>query len=288
MWLTTVERFLTRGMARVLIFTSSALTAACSSSASNGRPLVKFSVDKDVVYTPGDWPELVKADVYRPAVIEASPAVLLIHGGSWAENDNRYQMAGIAKQLARRGYLVVNATYRLAPRWNYPAPVEDLRQALNWIKTNAKQLNIDLKRVALYGYSAGGHLAEMVGFKTPPEGLGVRAIIAGATPQDLTLDPDFPVVPVFIGTTFKENPELYRQASPLNNVSTETPPLFIYKGTKDKIVPPEHTYRLLPKLKKNKVRHEVHWVRGRGHISTFLFPDNAVGEAIDFLDREIN
>ncbi|BDS07879.1 hypothetical protein NT6N_29190 [Oceaniferula spumae] len=282
-----MERFLTRGVARVLIFTSSVFMAACSSSSSDGRPLVKYSVEKDVVYTPVDWPEAMMADVYRPDVNAPSPAVLLIHGGSWAENDNRYQMTGLAKKLAKRGYLVVNATYRLAPKWNYPAPVDDLRQALRWMRDNAKQLNIDPSRMALYGYSAGGHLAEMVGFKAPPKGVGIRGIVAGATPQDLTLDPDFPVVPVFIGTSFKEDSELYRRASPLNNVTPDCPPLFIYQGTRDKLVPPEHTYRLIPELDKNKVRYTIHWVKGRGHITTFLFPGDAVTEAIRFLDQEL-
>jgi len=287
MQLTTVKRFFYQGFARALIFASAALTAACSTSSPSGRPLVKYSVEKDVVYTPADWPEAIEADIYRPATNKPSPAVLLIHGGSWAENDNRYQMTSLAKKLAKRGYLVMNATYRLAPKWNYPAPVDDLRQALRWMKENAKQLNIDPNRMALYGYSAGGHLAEMVGFKTPSEDIGVRAIVVGATPQDLTLDPDFPCVPVFIGATFKERPELYTQASPLNNVTPQTPPLFIYQGTNDKIVPPEHTYRLVPKLEKNKVRHEIHWVKGRGHMTTFLFPGNAVSEAIRFLDQEL-
>jgi len=196
-------------------------------------------------------------------------------------------MVGLAKQLARRGYCVMNVTYRLAPEWHYPAPVEDLRQALRWMKQNAEELNIDPQRVALYGYSAGGHLVELVGFHSVPEGIQVRAIVAGGTPQDLTLDPDFPVVPVFLGTSFQKNPAVYKDASPLNNVSSETPPLFIYQGTKDKLVPPEHTYRLLSQLEKNEVEHQVHWVKGRGHITTFLFPGNAIKKAVEFLDREL-
>jgi len=248
---------------------------------------VKYSVEKNVVYTPSGWPEEVKANVYRPEVNTPSPAVLLIHGGSWAENDNRYQMAGIARKLARRGYLVVNATYRLAPRWHYPAPVEDLRKALEWMRDRAGELNIDPQRMAIYGYSAGGHLAELVGFNPVPEGVTVRAIVAGAAPHDLLLDPDFPVVPVFMGTSFQENPEVYKEASPVNNVRPETPALFIYQGTRDKLVPPEHTYRLLPELKKNEVKYHIHWVKGRGHFTTFLFPGRAIIKALEFLDREV-
>lgn len=248
---------------------------------------VNYSTKKNVVYTPKNWPEAVRADVYQPVVEGVTPAVLLIHGGSWAQNDNRYQMRAIAKKLVRRGYLVVNATYRLAPKWHYPSPVEDLRQALCWMRDHAEQLNIDPHRVAVYGYSAGGHLAELVGFQPPPEGISIRAIVAGAAPHDLTLKPDFPVVSQFLGVSYTENPEVYHQASPLNNVSSEIPALFIYQGTKDKLVPPEHTYRLLPQLEKYDARHQIHWVKGRGHISTFIFPRKAVRDAMIFLEKEL-
>ena len=65
------------------------------------------------------------------------------------------------------------------------------------------------------------------------------------------------------------------------------PSLFIYQGTKDKLVPPEHTYRLLPQLEKYNVRYKIHWVKGRGHISTFLFPGSAIRAAMDFMDQEL-
>ncbi|WP_309490894.1 alpha/beta hydrolase [Oceaniferula flava] len=284
---TLAERFGYRGLAQLVIGSSSMVMSACGWSGSGARSLVKFSVEKEVIYTPSDWPQAVRADIYRPLVSHPTPAVLLIHGGSWAENDNRYQMSHLAKKLARRGYLVMNATYRLAPEWNYPAPVDDLREALKWMRDHAKRLNLDPQRIGLYGYSAGGHLAEMLGFQSPPDGVAIQAVVAGATPQDLTLDPDFPVVPVFIGKTFVEDADIYRSASPMNQVTPETPPLFIYQGTKDKIVPPEHTYRLLPKLENHQVHHEIHWVKGRSHISTFLFPGRAIAKAIDFLDRQL-
>ena len=248
---------------------------------------MQYTLRKDVIYTPEEWPEEVRADVYQPDVREAAPAVLLIHGGSWAENDNRYQMRGLAKKLVRRGYLVVNATYRLAPKWYFPAPVEDLKQALCWMRDHAERLNIDPQRIAVYGYSAGGHLAELVGFNSPPEGVFIRAIVAGAAPHDLTLEPDFPVVTQFLGVSYREKPEVYHQASPLNNVRGKMPSLFIYQGTKDKLVPPEHTYRLLPQLEKYNVRYKIHWVKGRGHISTFLFPGSAIRSAMDFMDQEL-
>ena len=270
--------FFYKACARMLIYIPSVLS---------GQSLGKYSLEKDVVYTPADWPEAVRADVYSLVGSGSAPAVLLIHGGSWAGNDNRYQMRSIAKRLAGRGYVVMNATYRGAPKWVFPAPVDDLRQALCWMRDNSKELNIDAERMAVYGYSAGGHLAEMVGFQKPPEGLSIRAIIAGATPHDLTLAPDFPVVTVFLGKTFKEQPELYSMASPMNNVVPESPPLFIYQGMKDKLVPPEHTYRLIPKLEKNKIRYEIYWLKRRGHLTTFLFSDNAICKAIKFLDKEL-
>ncbi|WP_435895957.1 alpha/beta hydrolase [Oceaniferula spumae] len=246
-----------------------------------------YQVTKDVIYTPADWPEKLPANIYKPKADKPTPAILLVHGGSWALGDDRYQMSAIARRLARRGYLVMNVTYRMIPEWFFPEPADDLRQALVWLQDHAEELNVDLQRVGLFGYSAGGQLAEIVGMQDSSTGMKVGAIVAGATPHDMSLLADEDVVKVYLRGEIHDYPDDYRAASPLYNVRKNGPPMFLYHGASDGIVIPLHTIRMAKELAKNGIRHEVYWVKGRGHVTTFLFQSQAVGKAIDFLDREL-
>ncbi len=244
-----------------------------------------YTVRKNIVFTPQDWPAPVRGDLYRPTSQKHSaPGILLVHGGGWTGKDGRWQMDPIAKKLAKRGYVVMNVTYRLAPRWIYPAPVEDLKQALGWMRANAAETEMDPNRVAVFGYSAGGYLAALVGLD---ETMEIRAIVAGGSPSNLALYPGGDLVPQFLGGTKQEIPERFAEASPVNHVTPRSPPVFLYHGGADRLVPPEHAWEFASALQEQKIPHELFWVEGRGHIATFLMPGKSVDEAIAFLDREL-
>ena len=157
---------------------------------SRQRVLVKsgYTLTRNIIYTPADWPVPVKGDLYRPRTAGPAPAVLLVHGGGWTGKDGRWQMHPIAEKLAKRGYIVMNVTYRLAPRWNYPAPVDDVGQALAWMRENAAAHGIDTRRISLFGYSAGGYVAAHVAFRDRSEEK-IVALVAGGTPSDLRFYP---------------------------------------------------------------------------------------------------
>lgn len=242
----------------------------------------RYMVRKNIVYTPENWPVPVMADLYRPPGKAPAPAVLLVHGGGWTGSDGRWQMDPIAKKLARRGYAVLNATYRLAPRWTYPAPIEDLQEAVKWMRDHAAEEGIDPNRIAAYGYSAGGYLATLTGLN---DDMHIRAIVAGGTPSDLTFYHGGSLVPQFLGTSLRANPGRFYEASPVNHVTPNSPPVFIYHGTADQLVQPEHAMRLAAAFERNNVPHETYWIEGRDHIAAFLLPGESVDRAIDFLDR---
>jgi acetyl esterase/lipase len=246
-----------------------------------------YAVTRDIVYTPEDWPERVLGDLYRPRTQRKSPAVLLIHGGGWTGKDGRWQMNPIAIQLARRGYVVLNVTYRLAPRWHYPAPIEDLREAVKWMRQHAVENGIDPERIATFGYSAGGYLAAFTGLIEGAESARIRAIVAGGAPSDLTFYPGGDLVPQFLDGTQQQIPERFREASPVNYVTRKSPPMFLYHATGDQLVKPEHPLAMIYALEKSGVAHESYWIEGRDHIEAFLFPAGAVNAAVDFLDREM-
>lgn len=207
-------------------------------------PPVKSRVGSDVVYTRLSWPEALTADVYRPAGTAPAPAVLLLHGSGWRDGGSRWQMHGIARKLVKRGYVVVNAEYRFIPDVRYPAPLEDAREALRWMKSHSTEYGIDPKRIATFGYSAGGYLAALVALDDESGAAGVRAVVAGGAPFDLEFYARGDLIPVYLGGGLHEIPEVYRDASPVNHVRRSSPPIFMYQGTRDRLVRPEHALRM--------------------------------------------
>lgn len=253
-------------------------------SRSRGSLQSRYAITRDIVYTPATWPAPVLGDLYQPIGVKSAPAVLLVHGGGWTGSDGRWQMAPIAKRLAKRGYAVFNVTYRLAPRWIYPAPVDDLKQAVEWMRSHAQENGIDPRRIAAFGYSAGGYLAAMTGFD---ESLKIRAIVAGGAPSDLSLYPGGDLVPQFLGGTRDKIPQRFREASPVNHITPDSPPVFIYHGGADKLVPLEHAWEFSAALEKKGVTHEVFWLPHRDHIPAFLMPGRSVDKAVEFLDHHL-
>ncbi|MDO9452833.1 MAG: alpha/beta hydrolase [Stagnimonas sp.] len=246
-----------------------------------------FTVKTDVVYTPKDWPQVLKANIYLPDMAGPLPAVLLIHGGGWAAPDRRKDMHSIAARLAKRGYVVVNATYRFAPQYTYPAPVDDLREALKSMHKHAAALKIDPNRVAAMGYSAGGHLAAMLGVLDGPPEVRVQAVVDGAGPSDLRKFEEGTLVSEFLGGTQAQVPQQFIDASPVTHVSKDDPPFFFYHGTLDLLVPDDHSRDFKAALDAVGVHTEWFKQHGLGHVTAFVNDGAAIDAALEFLDREL-
>lgn len=278
---------------RHLIAVAALLLSSCAShigkpDAPPPAPVAStFTIARDVVYTPAGWPQALKADVYQPSGAGAKPAVLLIHGGGWAAPDRREQMASIAERVAARGYVVVNATYRFAPQYLYPAPVDDLREALKWMRANATRYQIDPTHIAAMGYSAGGHLAAQLGVLDGPPAVRVQAVVDGAGPTDLRKYKGGTLVPRFLGGTQAEVPQQFTQASPVTHVSKDDPPVFLYHGSWDTLVPDDHSRDFKSALDAVGVRTEWFKIIGRGHITAFFNDGAAIDAALAFLDRTL-
>jgi acetyl esterase/lipase len=213
--------------------------------------------------------------------------VIVVHGGSWRTYDKRWFMKPIAQSLARRGFVAMNVTYRGAPKWHYPAPVLDLREAVKWLRRHAKEYSIRPDKIGVYGYSAGGQIAAQLGFIDGPQSVRVQAVVAGGTPSDLRRYTGGRLVPAYLGGTLAKSPEVFCEASPVFHVTPDDPPVFVYHGTRDIIVPPVHALELCAALNEARVDHEILWVNKHGHLSTFFFAGDAVGQAINFLERTL-
>ena len=239
---------------------------------------------QDVVYTPPDWPAPMAGDIHRPQGDGPAPAILLIHGDGRIGKDGRWQMAGIARRLAKSGYYVFSITYRMAPDWTYPAPLDDVRAALAWMRENAAEQGIDAEKIAVFGYSAGGYAGALAALTDDGNAPPVKAVVAGAAPSNLTYYSEGDLIRDFLGGTLEEVPELFHEASPVNHVTPASPPFFLYHGENDTLVHPDHLREMEAALKAHGVAHEIFWIRGKGHVAAFLFPGGAIDASIRFLD----
>jgi len=190
------------------------------------------------------------------------PVVCKIHGGGWkAGNKNSY-----AKHIARmpkKGYIGVSIAYRFAPEYRFPAQVEDVKLAIRYLRANKDKYFIDADKIGVWGASAGGHLASMVG-TTPDvkefEGNGgwnevsskVACVVNASGPVDFTTNFAFKYGSMrdFLGVNPKDNPELARKAMPVTYASKNTCPFLILHGDQDKTIPISDSESLYEGMKK--------------------------------------
>ena len=213
----------------------------------------------DVVYAEVDGFAL-RFDHYRPRKVDGpAPAVVVVHGGAWMNGDPS-QAAGNALHFARRGVATVSISYRLAPRHRFPAPLDDVRRGLRWVRAHAAELGIDAGRLALLGLSAGAHLTMLAhvahglrelapdlpgDLRDVPE--DVRAVILHYGPFDLARSRPFPDGIDPAGELLGErrgDPTSVRLASPLHHAAHATAPVLLVHGTADMLVSHRESVRM--------------------------------------------
>ncbi len=224
----------------------------------------------------------IVGDVYIPKVPGKKPAVVVVHGGGWENRSG--DMRNVCDALARAGFVVLNTTYRLAPKAVYPKAVDDVREAFSWLKQNADKYEIDSTNISGWGYSAGAHLILLAGIDGS---LGLKSIVAGGTPSDLTVWPKSKLVKQFMGTDLEKNQTLWREASPVNHVTAKSPPLFLYHGEWDKLVEHGQMLRMRDAMLKQNRHVETHTVNSLGHVFVYLFSNESVQRGIAFIKSQI-
>ncbi|MES2919802.1 MAG: alpha/beta hydrolase [Pseudomonadota bacterium] len=243
---------------------------------------------ESITYTPAGWPQRLGADLYLPKDKDKAPypVVLLIHGGAWHKGDRR-SMEKAGKLLAARGYAALAIDYRLAPRFRYPAPVEDAQQALRWLSAHAGQHRLDMNRVGVWGYSAGAHLAALLAMQPPTTDVPqLRVVVAGSAPTDLRQSRQSSVR-AFLGATPEEQPALYEEASPLAKVRPGLPAFLLYYGSADTLVEPAQSERLGAALKEAGVTVRMLRLEGADHRSAGQALRPHIPEVLAFLARQM-
>jgi acetyl esterase/lipase len=255
----------------------------------------------DVVYAEAGGVPL-RFDHYRPVrATGATPAVVFVHGGGWMRGDPS-QAAGNALHFAREGIATVSISYRLAPASRFPAPLDDVRHGLRWVRAHAGELGIDPERLALLGVSAGAHLAVLAHLAHDMADLApdlpgplrevsesVRCVIAHYGPYDIGRRRS-DMVDALMGERV-EDAEWTRRASPLAHVARATAPILLIHGTADQLVSWRESERMHAALQEAGKASELLLLDGAPHAFQVDWRGEAnqrANVAMDaFLDRHL-
>jgi acetyl esterase/lipase len=185
----------------------------------------------------------LKMEVYQPQEVGIYPALVVIYGGAW-QYGNSHANSEFNQYIASRGYTVFAIDYRHAPEYKFPAQLDDINTALNFIRKHAAEYEADSERMILLGRSSGAHLAMLAAYQ--PNAPSILAVVNYYGPINLTegyKSPPHPdpinsraVLKAFIGGSLAEFPQQYKMASPINYVTRSLPPTLLIYGSRDHLV----------------------------------------------------
>lgn len=245
-------------------------------------------------------------DIYLPAKAKGKvPLVIFIHGGGWLSNDKYADMGYMKKTVAEivsNGYALASIDYRFSTQAVFPAQMQDCNRAVSFLYDNADQYGIDKNRFAVMGFSAGGHLASMVGlsknedvpaFYIPgtSKSFKFKAVVDFYGPSELILFPgsDDEKSPegLLIGAAPLSRPDLAKAASPVTYVDKNDPPFLIIHGEKDQLVSTKHSRLLSAWLTVEGVPNELFILKDAPHFGEMFDSDEVRGKVISFLTKHL-
>jgi acetyl esterase/lipase len=259
----------------------------------------------------------LQLDLWVPATSAPPPLVVWIHGGGWLFGDRRYlpetlRPNQLFTQAVAAGLALATIDYRLALEAPFPAPLHDAKAAIRYLRAHAGPLGIDASKVGVWGESAGGHLAALVGLTggmselegtvgVLDESSAVDAVVDWYGPHDLELQPLVGPAPEVAATRPPEmgtapeihlagsrDPVALRAASPISYVTESAPPFLLVHGTVDTVVPYEQSVVLADALAAVGVRAELVPIEGADHIfNGYDDVDGVVQTSVDYLAKAL-
>ena len=240
-------------------------------------------IGHDLAYVINGHPRQ-KLDLYLPNGGTNLPLIIYIHGGAFRTGSKRDQ---VPLEYVPLGYAVASVDYRLSQDAVFPAQIQDCKAAVRWLRANAATYRLDSDRFAAWGYSAGGHLAALLGacggverFDTGDNlrvSSRVQAVVDYYGPTDfLQIDthalpsavphnpPNSPESQL-IGGPIQENKDKVKAANPISYVTAEAAPFLIFHGDADPVVPHQQSRLLADALERAGVPVTFYTVSGSGH-----------------------
>lgn len=211
-------------------------------------------------------------DAYVPRGTGPVPAVIIVHGGGWVGGDRRHSVEPLFQPIADAGFAWFSISYRLANQVAmFGAAIQDVEDAVLYIRSHSAEYRVDPDRIALLGESAGAQLASMAALAPALKGT-VKGVVALYSPSDL----------VALARTSDRVPSELRRAvegsawagfllaglqrlSPIENVRPDMPPFLLIHGTADSLVPFEQSERMCERMRQAGASCDLFPVQGGGH-----------------------
>ena len=222
--------------------------------------------EQDVLYATVDGLEITLDLFRREDTSERRPAVVFVHGGGWGAGSRWFHMRH-CHELAAAGFVTVTIGYRLAHQAPWPAPLDDAKAAIGWVREHAASLGADADRIAVGGGSAGGHISALVALDPAA---AVKTAVLWYPATDL-LGMPFPVEMREALSPYFHGEE--RAASPVNNVHAGAPPILTITGAADPLTTVEHIRAFHEALTAADVENRLEVFDGKGH-GFDLFPED--------------
>jgi acetyl esterase/lipase len=249
-------------------------------------------------------------DIYLPASAKTNtPLLVWIHGGAWNHNDKYADMGYMKKTIAAfldNGFALASIDYRFSTDAVFPALIQDCNQAVEFLYQNAAKYKLDKDKIALVGFSAGGHLASLLALSNNNNiesfypgkkkvSFKIKAVIDFYGPSDFLAmipkeipanDPPNPVS-LLLGAHPLQRPDLAKIASPVTYVDKNDPPFLIIHGEKDESVPNTQSALLSAWLKVSGVNNELIIVPGAPHFGQMFDAEEIQKRIFVFLNSNL-
>jgi acetyl esterase/lipase len=246
-------------------------------------------------------------DIYLPANAKGKlPLVIFVHGGGWLSNDKYADMGYMKKTVAEivsRGFALASIDYRFSTQAVFPAQMQDCNRAVSFLYDNADKYGFDKNRFAVMGFSAGGHLASLMGLSKNNDvknffmpgtnkAFKFKAIVDFYGPSELILFPGGNDIKspesLLIGAAPIARPDLAKAASPVTYVDKNDPPFLIIHGEKDDMVAPKQSQLLSSWLTLAAVPNELIIVKDAPHFGVMFDSDEIRTKVMGFLTKHFN
>lgn len=233
------------------------------------------------------------------------PAVLLVHGGAWVLG-TPIEMSGAARALTGAGFVTFNVSYRLATpqRGGFPSQLQDIRQAVRYLRAHAGALGIDPQRIGALGSSAGGNLVTLLaasGRGSCLLGDRVAAVAAWSPPVDLSAYGRFADEHCareldgcpwlvqdavhYLGCRYRACPQRWQQASVQGYASADDPPTLIF-DSRSELISLSQVRTLQRALSRQRVPNQLIVLPGKRHATRYQ--SIALPLTVDFFQRYLS
>lgn len=247
-----------------------------------------FKEDRDINYIHTGKRNLQLDVFYRKQDSKVKwPAIIIIHGGGWRSGD-RTQHFLLAESLAMMRFVCVTPEYRLSTEAYYPAAVQDIKASIKWIKENAEQYNVDTNKIVVLGFSAGGQLAALVGNTNGYEKFEPQSSFTASSKVHAIIDidgtlsfihpessetkpsPTIGASEYWLGYNTTENPELWKEASPLSHAGVNSVPTLFLNSSVQRMHAGRDDYMQI--LRQHNIYTEMHEFENSPHSFCLFEP----------------